>query len=75
MNFLGRIKLTQFSRYLFYLMKTFLCLQDIIRHSEPMKNEMEHQLYVYQCLIFRSLLVDFILTKGNAQNQVSVELL
>lgn len=53
-------------------MKTFLCLQDIIRHSEPMKNEMEHQLYVYQCLIFRSLLVDFILTKGNAQNQVSV---
>ena len=33
---------------------------------------MEHQLYVYQCLIFRSLLVDFILTKGNAQNQVSV---
>ena len=40
-----------------------------------MKNEMEHQLYVYQSLIFRSLLVDFIFTKGNAQNQVSVSLL
>ena len=40
-----------------------------------MKNEMEHQLYVYQSLIFRSLLVDFIFTKGNAQNQVGVSLL
>lgn len=40
-----------------------------------MKNEMEHQLYVYQSLIFRSLLVDFVFTKGNAQNQVGLLLL
>ena len=40
-----------------------------------MKNEMEHQLYVYQSLIFRSLLVDFIYMKGNAQNQVGGVLL
>ena len=58
-----------------YLIKTFLFLQDIIRDSKVMKNEMEHQLYVYQSLIFRSLLVNFISTKGNAQNQVSVSLL
>lgn len=35
-----------------------------------MRSEMEHQLYVYQSLIFRSLLVDMSLIKGNAQNQV-----
>ncbi|KAL9976284.1 hypothetical protein ACROYT_G013567 [Oculina patagonica] len=44
-------------------------MNDIIRDSKAMKNEMEHQLYVYQALIFRSLLVDFVFTKGNAQNQ------
>lgn len=58
-----------------YFNQVILCEQDIIRDSKVMKNEMEHQLYVYQSLIFRSLLVDFIFTKGNAQNQVSVSLL
>lgn len=48
-------------------------MNDIIRDSKAMKNEMEHQLYVYQSLIFRSLLVDFIFTKGNAQNQNLLE--
>ena len=44
--------------------------QSIIRESKIIKNEMAHQLYVYQSLIFR-LLVDMVNTKGNASNQVS----
>ena len=44
--------------------------KDIIRGGKTMRSEMEHQLYVYQSLIFRSLLVDMSLIKGNAQNQV-----
>ncbi|XP_058973954.2 engulfment and cell motility protein 1-like [Pocillopora verrucosa] len=44
-------------------------MNDIIRGGKSMRSEMEHQLYVYQSLIFRSLLVDMSLIKGNAQNQ------
>lgn len=43
-------------------------MNSIIRESKIIKNEMAHQLYVYQSLIFR-LLVDMVNTKGNASNQ------
>ncbi|KAJ7365084.1 hypothetical protein OS493_007730 [Desmophyllum pertusum] len=44
-------------------------MNDIIRDSRVIKSEMEHQLYVYQSLIFRSVLVDMMFTRGNTQNQ------
>lgn len=55
---------------LYFRVVLFFSFKDIIRGGKSMRSEMEHQLYVYQSLIFRSLLVDMSLIKGNAQNQV-----